>query len=168
MRENLDAFWSREPGIVSSTRRDSMKLAGIGMRLGLSNILPVMEPFPLEDRLGMGLAVGMLICSLDEGTNQNTLQFESVRKMKSAFSNMWDVSKLTLTTSLMAKDIRKTYVTSCPSYLLWFERLIIGMDIRMSDMAHPDKAVTLEVLDKLVEGLEKDYLEGENYQEKEK
>ena len=38
----------------------------------------------------------------------------------------------------------------------------------MSDMAHPDKAVTLEVLDKLVEGLEKDYLEGENYQEKEK
>ena len=87
-RANLDAFWSREPGTVSATRRDSLKLAEIGMRLGLKNILPVMGPFPLEDSLGMGLAVGMLIRSLDKGRYQSTLQFESVRKMRSAFSNM--------------------------------------------------------------------------------
>ena len=34
-RANLGAFWSREPGTVSATRRDSLKLAEIGMRLGL-------------------------------------------------------------------------------------------------------------------------------------
>ena len=167
-RANLDAFWSREPGTVSATRRDSLKLAEIGMRLGLKNILPVMGPFPLEDSLGMGLAVGMLIRSLDKGRYQSTLQFESVRKMRSAFSNMWHASKLTLTTSVMAKDTRKTYVTSCPSYSLWFERFIVGMHKRMGDVVHQDKAVTLEVIHKLVEGLEEDYLEGKTYREKEK
>ena len=65
-RENLDTFWSREPGIVSSTRRDSSKLAGIEMRLGLPNILPVMGSFPLEDRLGIELAAGMLIHFFDK------------------------------------------------------------------------------------------------------
>ena len=132
-RVNLDAFWSREPGTVSTTRRDSLKLAEIGMRLGLENLLPVMGPYPLEDSLVMGLAVGMLIRSLDKGRYQSTLQFESVRKMRSAFSNMWHASKFTLTTNVMAKDTRKIYVTSCPSYSLWFERFIVGMHKRMGD-----------------------------------
>ena len=48
----------------------------------------------------------------------------------------------------MAKDTRKTYVTSCPSYSLWFERFIVGMHKRMGDVVHQDKAVTLEVLHK--------------------
>ena len=145
-RANLDIFCSREPGTVSATRNGSLKLAEIRMRLGLDNMLPVMGPFLLKDNLGMGLAVGMLIRSLDKGRYQSTLQFESVRKMRSVFSNMWHASKFTLTTSVMANDIRKTYVTSCPSYSLWFERFIVGMHKRMGDVVHQDKALTLEVL----------------------
>ena len=135
-RENLDTFWSREPGIVSSTRRDSSKLAGIGMRLGLPNILPVMGPFPLEDRLGIELAAGMLIHFLDKVRYQSTLQFESARKIRSAYSNMWHSSKLTLTTSVMVKDATKIYVNSCSSYSFWFEPFIVVMHKRMGDVVH--------------------------------
>ena len=62
-----------------------------------------------------------------------------------------------LTTSVMARDVRKTYVTSCPSYSLWFERFIVGMHKRMGDEVHQDKAVTLEVVHKLIDGLEVEY-----------
>ena len=71
------------------------------MRLGLDNLLPVMGPFPLEDTFGMVLAVGMLIRSMGKGRYQSTLQFESVKKMRSSFSNMWHASKFTLTTNVM-------------------------------------------------------------------
>ena len=82
--------------------------------MGLPNILPVMGFFPLEDRLGIGIAVGMLIGSLDKGRYQSTLQFESVSKIRSAYSNMWHACKFTLTTNIITKKIRNVYVTSCP------------------------------------------------------
>ena len=161
-RANLDAFWSREPEKISSTRRDSLKLSKIGLDKGLSSVLPVMGHFPVEDSLGIGLAVCMLVRSLDKGRHQSTLQFKSVRKMRSAISNCWHASRFTLTTSVMARDTRKTYVTSCPSYSFWFERFIFGMHKRIGDVVHQDKAVTLDVVHKVIEGLEVDYLEERN------
>ena len=53
--------------------------------------------------------------------------------------------------------MRKTYVTSYPSYSLLFERFIVGMHKMMGDKVHQDKAVTLEVVHKLIEGLEDEY-----------
>ena len=74
--------------------------------------------FPVKDSLGIGLVVLMLVRFLNKGRHQTTLQFESVRNMRSAFSNWFHASKFTITTSVMARDVRKTYVTSCPSYSL--------------------------------------------------
>ena len=73
---------------------------------------------------------------------------------------MLHASKLTLTTSIMAKDTRKTYVTSCLSYSLWFKYFIAGRHKRMGDVVHQDKVVTSKVLYKVVEGLKENYLEG--------
>lgn len=85
--EILDAFWSREPGPISSTRRDSLKLSKIGLDVVLVDVLPAIGPFHVADSLGMGLAVCMINRSLDKGRHYSTLQFESVRKMFSAYSN---------------------------------------------------------------------------------
>ena len=67
-----------------------------------------MGPFHVRDTQGIGLAVVMLLRSLDRGRHQSTLQFESVRKMRSSFSNIWHASSHTLTTSVMARDKKKT------------------------------------------------------------
>ena len=58
----------------------------------------------------------------------------------------------------MARDLKKTYVTSCPIYGMWFLRFVIGMHKRMGDEVHQDQAVTLGVVHKLVEGLERDFI----------
>ena len=166
-RANLDAFWSREPGTVEATRRDSRKLIKVGAQLGLDYILPMMGTFPVGYPQDMGISICMLQRSLDKGRYQPTLQFETIRKMRSAYSNVWHASRHALTTSVMARDVRKTYVTSCPSYSLWFERFIVGMHKRMGDEVHQDKAVTLEVVHKLIEGLEVEYARASGDQLKE-
>ena len=54
---------------------------------------------------------------------------------------------------MMARDVRKKYVTSCSSYSLCFERFNFGIHKKMGDEVHQDKTVTLEVVHKLVDGL---------------
>ena len=105
---------------MAATKREGAKIGRLGALVGLVNLFPAMGPFPLEDTQGMGIAVCMLERSLDKGRYRNTLQFETVRKLRSAFSNIWHASRQTLTTSVMARDLKKTYVTSCPIYGLWF------------------------------------------------
>ena len=153
-RENLDVCWTREPRSVEVTRRDSKNIVGISQSLCLSNNLPKMGPFTLCDTQGMSLAICNSIRSLDKCRYQSTLQYESVRQLRSAYSNVWHTSKHTLTTSVMVQDIRKTYITSCPSYSLWLARFMTEIYKRIGDMVKQDKAVTLDDIYKLVESLE--------------
>jgi len=90
-----------------------------------------------------------------------------VRKLRSAYSNIWHSSRQTLTISVMAKDIKKQYVTSCPTYGLWFERFILGVHKRMGDEVHQDQTITLAVVHKLVEDLKLDFLRSQSREEKE-
>ena len=92
-RAKIDDFWFRELGTISSTRKDSLNLSKIGLSVGIYNVLPGIDSFPVEDSLGIWLAVCMLLRSLDKGRHQSTLQFKSVRKMRSAFSNCLHASK---------------------------------------------------------------------------
>lgn len=48
-REILDPFWTREPGTIEATRRDSRKLTKVGSQLGLYYVLPMMGPLPVGD-----------------------------------------------------------------------------------------------------------------------
>ena len=156
-RANLDGFWAREPGTVEATKREGRKLAMLGRDMGLENLFPAMGPFPVVDTQGMGVAVCMLVRSLDKGRYRATLQYDTVRKMRSAYSNIWHASRQTLTTSVMSRGMNKTYVTSCPTYGLWFERFMLGMHKRMGDEVRQDQAITLNVIHKLVEVLKQNY-----------
>ena len=130
-RANLDAFWARKLDTVGATRREEAQVGKLGNSMGLYNLSSAIGPFPVEDTRGMGIAVCMLQRFLDKGRYQNYLQFETVRNLRSAYSNIWYSSRQTLTTSVMARDIKKTYLTSYPTYGLWFDRLILGMHKRM-------------------------------------
>ena len=48
--------------------------------LGFNSILPVMKPFPVKDKQGMGSDVVMILILLDKGRYQDTLQFKFIRK----------------------------------------------------------------------------------------
>ena len=98
---------------MKTTLRETRKLGTIGRKLGVHAVLSAMGPFLLKDTQGMEILVCILIRSLDKGRYQDTLQYESVRKMRYTFSNVWYASHNTLTTSVLARDNRKMYVAYC-------------------------------------------------------
>ena len=73
---------------METTKRDSLNISKVGTSLGLGCILLAMGLSPLEDSQGMGVVIIMLHSSLDKDRYQSILQFESVRKFCSTFSNV--------------------------------------------------------------------------------
>jgi hypothetical protein len=88
-RANLDDFWSREPNTVSHNLGKLNRILQPGFELGMDNPpLPLAEPWPVKDTINAGGVVVILRHSLDPGRTEDTVQFETVRKMKSAMVNM--------------------------------------------------------------------------------
>ena len=157
-RANIDAFWSRSPGTVNNTRTGVKRMIAINEdTFGMPDLFPSMGPHPLEDNWGMGLAIVMLHKSLDKGRYRSTVQFETVRKLRAAYSNVWGASKHTMTQGVMARDVMKIFVTNCPSHCLWFERFIKGMHCRMGDERRPDVALSRMVMLLMMEYANMDY-----------
>ena len=162
-RANLDVFWGRSGNTVSSNKGDVKKILRIAEgEFGISNIFPQMGPHPLEDRWGVGIACCILQKTLDKGNYGPNVQFETARKLRSGYSNVWGASVHTQTLAVMARDTMKTYATQCPTYCLWFERFIKGMHSRMGDDRRPDTAISKEVMHAVMERVDQDYYEASN------
>jgi hypothetical protein len=89
-RANLDALWSREWTTVSGnllTVRQGVKMAAA---LGFKEHYQV--PFPTEDTFGIPVAIAMLQQYLKPGKYASTIQFGTVRKFRSCFSNIYQAS----------------------------------------------------------------------------
>ena len=128
---------------------------------------PGIGPFPSEDTTGMGIVVYILQRLLDKDRYRYNLKFETARKLRSTYSNIWHSSRQTLNTSVMARDINKTHVTSCLTFELCFERFILGMHKKMGDEVYQDHAITLAVIHKLIKGLDFDFSHSKLSEEKE-
>ena len=157
-RANLDAFWGRSSNTVASTRGEVKQIIRISEgSLGIRNLLPQMGPHPLKDNWGVGIACCILQKTLDKGMYGPNIQFETARKLRSGFSNVWGASIHTQTLGVMARDTMKTYVSDCPTYCMWFERFIRGLHSRMGDDRRPDTAVSSAVMHAIMERVDEDY-----------
>jgi hypothetical protein len=157
-RANLDALWSREPKTVASNLavcRQGLQVAGsLGFK---TQLFRPMGPFPAEDTFGIGAAVVMLQQSLRPGKYDKTVQFGTVRKFRSCFSNVFQASVAGHQAVVMAKDTRKLSVTNCPTYGEFFERFTKGLHKRMGEIVKPDRALSLEVLKVVMDILEEEW-----------
>ena len=166
-RANLDAFWGRASDTVGGNRRGVEKILFIAEnKFGLRQILPDMGPHKLEDKWGMGLAIVMLERSLDEGINDDTVQFDTVRQLRSAYGSVWGASKHALSLGVMAKDTTKIFVTQNPGYTLWFERFVKGCHNRMGDNKRQDTVITRKLMVAIMSRVEVDYHTMENHEGK--
>lgn len=155
-RASLDVFWAREPSTVRGT---SSGLNIISNKLGLvgvpiDRILPDMGPHPLKDSWGMGVAVSLLLRSLDQGVTEDTVQWGTVRKLRGAFSNVWQASIEGPKSTVIQLDTTKLYVTTCPTNSMWFERFTKGIHKRQGDNIQPDMGISLEQMIALMDMFE--------------
>ena len=145
-RANLDALWSREKGTIKNTMREIANIRERARLLGFDGdaMLPPMGPHPVEDVVGMGLAVCVLQRSLDVGRNEATVQFSTTQKMKTAYANMWRASLEGSKSSVFSRDTAKMFTTTCPTHGDWNERFSKGMHERMGDKVKQDLVITIE------------------------
>jgi hypothetical protein len=69
---------------------------------------------------------------MDPGVTESTVQFETVRKMKSAFVNLYQASVDNASTAvIVGKEGEKQLVMGVPIYHGWYDRAKIGMHHRM-------------------------------------
>jgi hypothetical protein len=89
-RANLDAFWARRPGTVKSNITLMLRIVKVqeeyhGIPRG--HMFRPQVPHPVEDTFGMMTAVVLLDHSFNAGINAAKVQFNTIRKTRSAISN---------------------------------------------------------------------------------
>ena len=150
---------------VGGNRRGVEKILSIAEnKFGIRQILPDMGPHKLEDKWKMALAMVMLECSFDEGINDDTVQFDIVRQLRSAYGSVWGSSKHALSLGVMAKDTMKIFVTQNPGYTLWFERFVKGCHNRMGDNKRQDMVIMRKIMVTIIARVEVDFHTMVNYE----
>ena len=137
-RANLDLFWSREAGTVRNVVGSIKDVVRRSKDQGwLRPPLEPMTPWPLADGEGMGVAILMLEKSLEPGRNSKTYQqFDTVRKLRSAVSNVYGATargcKEPLALKSLRGEVQHLYQGSMQS--VFMERFTLGMRIRMPEI----------------------------------
>jgi hypothetical protein len=143
-------MWGREPSTVGSTLRSAVNLLRTWERLGVVPSFPNLGPFPVADPFGFGLAIGMIVKSLEPGRYAIYQQFESVRKLRAGYSNIFMTSlEGAMSLRTIGGDRVKYSLTSSPTQSLFFEQFSQGCIRRMGQEVHQDWAIPLPVMHSL-------------------
>jgi hypothetical protein len=120
--------------------------------------LPSLGPWKLEDEIGAGAAVIMAKHSMDPGVTESTVQFETVRKMKSAFVNLYQVSVDNASTAVIGgKEGLKQLVMGVPIYHGWYDRAKTGMHHQIGDKVVQDYGLSRKAVIALQEMMEEEW-----------
>jgi hypothetical protein len=93
-RAILDSFWARERSTVNSNQLEGKKFLIMQRTLGFEvDCLPPRGPYPRRDKWGMGIACSMLLRSKSPGKNTATIQYKTLRKQRSFYSNFVPTSQ---------------------------------------------------------------------------
>jgi hypothetical protein len=117
-------------------------------------------PRPVEDTFGMMTAVVLLDHSLNAGINAATVQFNTVRKKRSAMSNYERTTAPEMRHAALVgyKKGERLGFTNTSVYILWFDRFIVGCHVRMGDDTRQDRALSIELILVMQKFLEDDLL----------
>jgi hypothetical protein len=128
-RANLDSFWSR----AKSTVLANCDKVAFGIKM--SATMGLLGPYesdgslPEDDHCGYEVAFKMLLHSRRPGSySESYMQFETVRKLRSTFSNHCRASAKANQISMALGDQKGGYLqfATDPCSLFWFYRLIKG------------------------------------------
>ena len=147
-RMNLDLIWSREPSTIEKNVTYVNNLIVTCEASGFEPQLPPLGPMPFKDVFGWSVAFTMIMHSTRRGRNVTAhTQFATIRKNRSAFSNLYGASALGVsekeTISLKSEPVAT--ISACPTNSLWFRRWISGCELRMGYVEKKNKAISIDL-----------------------
>ena len=148
-RVNLDIMWSREPTTVKANLTQLNKLKSIPGKIGLKGFDIPRGPWRVEDKVGFGLAIVMLRASQEKGRHDpDYVQFDTIRKLRSAWSNAHESSAWAEDNIVVLKgDKGKAYrLSSSPTESRLFYRFILGLESRMGRLVKSNIGLDVRIL----------------------
>jgi hypothetical protein len=143
---------------VEATLRGVKQLVRLWGGVGLDTALPPRGPYPVEDSFGMSVAIAMVLKSLEPGRYQEHQQFETIRKLRSSYSNLYMSSPQgAFSLRTVGGERAKHYLTDSPTQSLWFERFCTGCLRRMGQEVRQDWAIPLPVMHALMNSLDSEW-----------
>jgi hypothetical protein len=160
IRANLDAFWNREPTTIGHNLSKINRVFQLSHELGLDKPpVPMLGPWPVEYKFGMGAAILFLKHSFDPGVTETTVQYNTVQKMKSAFVNMYHASVEYQESAIVGGRYEKRFVSmDAPFYSEFFRRFQAGMHNRMGDKVVQDFVLSRGIMQKFQEVMEWEWI----------
>lgn len=168
-RINLDSLWGPETSTVQANARTLRK--GLELERGLGTLLhgyPELGVFSANDNQGFFVALQMVAHSRSAGRYGPYTQFETIRKLRGAYSNLHHASAAGAgeVVAFGGDDRQYSALTCCPTQSRWFARFTLGCKKRMGQDIRPDLAMSIEVLHALIRELEKLGVAGETLERK--
>ncbi len=156
-------MWSREDSTVTGILGNIKKGKRMSEALGMEPLQLVMGPWPLKDELGFQVAVEMLRASQLKGRNDETYQqFDTIRKIRSAYSNVFECGPDLAARCLSFKGGYGQMVHFSSSNLnsVLFRHFMIGLEKRMGRVVIQNIAVSATMLILILESMEEELRSG--------
>jgi hypothetical protein len=116
----------------------------------------------------MGAAIVLLKHSLDPGVTETTVQYNTVRKMKSAFVNLYHASVENLGSAIVGGRDGKRFVSmDAPIYSDFCGRFQAGMYNRIGDKVVQDFGLSRGIMQKFQEVMEGEWIQAVAFRERE-
>ena len=167
-RMNLDCFWSRETqSVVRNARRAEIQLE-MSSLVGLEGPYVHRDRLPEFDHCGYEVAIGMLLHSRRPGRHSKSYtQFDTIRHLRSTYSNFVRASPRANGTSMSLGDFKGNYqrlvTDECGS--MFFKRFVEGLKRRMGQDWRPNTALSTDLLLEILNKIEIE-IEDSNDEEK--
>ena len=154
-RANLDMFWSKEASTVAGSLSAYKQARRNRVLMGMPPEIIPQGPYPIGDPYGMAIAVDILKQSQRPGKNsKNYTQYDSVRKLRSGYSNLFAASPAlnkgfsgTDDTYKIksSKGVRFDYLygKTESQFFAWF---MLGMKKRMGRLVNQDMGISMDLM----------------------
>jgi hypothetical protein len=148
-------MWGRESATVRSAIQSVQKTINLLAPFGIQPSYPPLGSHATEDKLGYGVVVAMVLILLKPGRYVDHQQFETIRKLRAGFHNVY-MASVVGSTSLRAVggDRAKSFLNHCDTHSSWLEHFAAGCHRRMGQEVHQDRAISLQVMHALLQHLE--------------
>jgi len=152
-RINLDCFWSREPQTVKQNTRRVEQQIKFSNLVGLSSPFKFTTCLPDFDHCGYEVAVAILLYSRKPGKySQTHIQFDTIRHLRSSYSNFIRASPQSNSTTMSMGDFKGNYQRlvndDCGS--LFFKKFMEGLKKRMGQDWRPNVAIATPLMIRLL------------------
>jgi hypothetical protein len=167
----LDSFWSRATSTVRANKEKTRLALELSNSVGLESPYIFTEFLPPYDHCGYEVAIQMLLASKRPGRHsQEYTQYDTIRKIRTAFSNFSRASvQANLSVTALGDDkgyAQRLVQDQVSSY--WFSKFFQGCKRRMGQDWRPNLALTVELITRLFRQTKDRYINtlGSNQQDK--